>query len=55
MTPTQSENKEPTAELTKEETKKKEPNIVPFDPKKKFRGDRSNVKVIKGGFKAEKL
>ena len=37
------------------EPKKREPHIVPFDPKKKFKGDFANIKTIKGGFKAEKL
>jgi hypothetical protein len=45
------ENKE-----IKEEGKKKDVNIVPFDAKKKFRGGEfSNLKTVKGGFKAEKL
>lgn len=28
---------------------------MPFDPKKKFRGDFAHIKTVKGGFKAEKL
>ena len=35
--------------------KKKEQVIVPFDPKKRFRGDFGHLKTVKGGFKAEKL
>lgn len=40
----------------KEEGKKKEANVVPFDAKKKFRGGEfAHLKTVKGGFKAEKL
>lgn len=28
---------------------------MPFDPKKRFRGDFAHLKTVKGGFKAEKL
>ena len=28
---------------------------MPFDAKKKFRGDFAHIKTVKGGFKAEKL
>lgn len=53
--PSKDEPKQQVPAPARDDNRKREPHIVPFNAKKTFRGDFAHIKTVKGGFKAEKL